>query len=216
MKKFISIIGIMLWAGFLHAQVGINTNSPAGVLDISSGDNGILIPRVSLISTIQESPVNNPKGGSLEDSTLVYNTASINDVEPGYYFWQDNRWISMAEPVGVPLVYKLAVITLPNETNENVDFELNGSNDDATLFRILQDEDGAEIGGISGGTHGRQIYIFNGESEDLLILSEDHSSSASANKFSLNGDVVLSLGGSIMLYYDGLYSNRWILVRSDN
>lgn len=91
MKKallFICIINFYI----TQAQVGIGTTVPSGALDISSTTNGVLIPRVALTAKNAAAPVVNPQGGALENSTLVYNTAtagvSPNDVVPGFYYWE--------------------------------------------------------------------------------------------------------------------------------
>lgn len=78
-------------------SVGIGTTIPRGVLDVTSSVNGVLIPRVSLTSTLVQAPIANPQGGPLEVSTLVYNTATLgtspNNVYPGFYYWNGTKWI---------------------------------------------------------------------------------------------------------------------------
>lgn len=66
-------------------NIGINStgatpDNSAG-LDISFSNKGILIPRVALIATNKGEPINSPA-----TSLLVYNTATVNDVTPGYYY----------------------------------------------------------------------------------------------------------------------------------
>lgn len=85
---------------FTHAQVGIGTLFPenAAQLDITSVNKGLLIPRLSLIRTTSQSPITGP----ITTSLLVYNTAALNDVSPGFYYWQTNKWvkiISESDPV---------------------------------------------------------------------------------------------------------------------
>lgn len=72
------------------AQVGINTISPDtdAILDVVSTDKGALLPRVPLSETTNSSPLANHVSGM-----LVYNTASNNDVFPGYYYNNGSRWI---------------------------------------------------------------------------------------------------------------------------
>jgi hypothetical protein len=61
------------------------------VVDISSNNNGFLIPRVQLTATNLAAPVANSA-----TSLLVYNTAtagtSPNNVKPGFYYWDSIRW----------------------------------------------------------------------------------------------------------------------------
>lgn len=78
-----------------YAQVGIGTTTPAATLDVTSTNDGLLIPRVALTSTISALPLTAPN-----DSELVYNTATVgggNGVSPGYYYWNTatTRWIRL-------------------------------------------------------------------------------------------------------------------------
>lgn len=80
-----------------YAQnVGINSsgNAPdaSSALDISFSDKGLLIPRVALTSTSSTSPIT----GSPANSLLVYNTATANDVTPGYYYWNSTLWTKLS------------------------------------------------------------------------------------------------------------------------
>lgn len=197
----------------IQAQVGINTTTPKAILDIDSSSEGILIPRVALVQTKLERPVENPNGEVLENSTMVYNTATINDVRPGFYYWENDRWIRLNSE---PQFMQFTTINLPvpRGVNDDVDFEITGTNYIYTVFRVLHG--GADLSGIKDGIHGRVVYLYNGSDVDLKLLSENNSNSADINKFSLSGDVILKPGNAITIFYDGLYSNRWIVARSDN
>jgi|GEM_PF-4714548 len=65
----------------VRAQVGIGTATPNAALDVVSTDSGVLVPRVALTSTSTIAPIT---AGTV--SELVYNTATINDVTPGFYY----------------------------------------------------------------------------------------------------------------------------------
>ena len=56
-------------------------------LDISSNNTGLLIPRVALNATTIAAPITAPV-----TSLLVYNTASVADVVPGFYYWDGSVW----------------------------------------------------------------------------------------------------------------------------
>jgi hypothetical protein len=76
-----------------HAQVGIGTDTPntSAKLDVSASNKGFLPPRVALVSTAgNTSPIAFPATG-----LIVYNTASSNDVTPGYYYWSGAKWIAV-------------------------------------------------------------------------------------------------------------------------
>lgn len=70
---------------FVFAQVGIGTAAPdaSAILDIKSANAGLLIPRISLTSTSDNTTIVNPA-----TSLLVYNTSSVSDVTPGFYYWE--------------------------------------------------------------------------------------------------------------------------------
>lgn len=65
----------------IGVTVGINNTVPAGALDITSSNNGLLIPRIALTSTLTVAPVITGT-----TSELVYNTVSTGDVTPGFYY----------------------------------------------------------------------------------------------------------------------------------
>lgn len=113
---------------FVYAQVGIGTTSPdaSSMLDIKSANAGLLIPRVSLTSTMDITTIVNPA-----TSLLVYNTSSVSDVTPGFYYWE-TVWKSFKG--STPSVSS----TSWNLTGNNItstDF-LGSTNYQALLFRV--------------------------------------------------------------------------------
>lgn len=72
-------------------SVGIGTTAftPAAscMLEIQSTTKGLLIPRVALSQTTVAAPVTAPA-----TSLIVFNTSTINDVTPGYYYWTGVYW----------------------------------------------------------------------------------------------------------------------------
>jgi len=102
-KRYIGLagLGLVLALGTqqVHAQQGFGTDKPAksAAVDIQSSKRGLLIPRVDLVSTVNgTTPINTP-----EQSLMVYNQATTtkgaNDVTPGYYYWDTNRWVRFAQ-----------------------------------------------------------------------------------------------------------------------
>ncbi|NTW31676.1 MAG: hypothetical protein HGB12_03470 [Bacteroidetes bacterium] len=80
-----------------YAQVGgVAINSTGGaadnstMLDVSSTNQGMRIPRVALESTTSASPIANPV-----NSLLVYDSVTAGDVTPGFYYWDGtaSKWI---------------------------------------------------------------------------------------------------------------------------
>ncbi|MCX7697186.1 MAG: hypothetical protein N2Z72_05765 [Bacteroidales bacterium] len=93
---------VILFISFLNAfiawgqNVGISDNpiipDPSAMLEIQASSKGLLIPRVSLTQTSSPSPITAPA-----ISLLVYNTATVNDVTPGYYYWDGIKWIRVMD-----------------------------------------------------------------------------------------------------------------------
>ncbi len=80
----------------MQAQVGIGTTKPEGALHLKSASQGLVIPRIALVSRDVETPVINPNGASLVEGTVVYNTSKTklgaNDLYPGIYAWDGSEW----------------------------------------------------------------------------------------------------------------------------
>lgn len=91
-KKYLkALIILILSANSLLAQVGIGTTTPdaSASLDITSTNSGLLIPRISLTATTDTTTIN----GTEAESLLIYNTNTVNDVTPGFYYWNGSRWV---------------------------------------------------------------------------------------------------------------------------
>jgi len=75
-------------------NISINTTGAAGdassILDVSSTNKGMLIPRVSLISNTDVATITAPA-----TSLLVYNTnaSMTNGNGLGYYYWDGAKWV---------------------------------------------------------------------------------------------------------------------------
>ena len=71
------------------SQVGIGTTTPNAALEVSSTNEGLLVPRIALVNTTTATV------GTPTTSELVYNTATVNDVIPGFYYWNGSTWIRL-------------------------------------------------------------------------------------------------------------------------
>lgn len=128
-------------------NVGINTTGVAAdassILDISSSDKGVLIPRVDIVDLNTTAPVVAPI-----NSLLVYNT-NITSGE-GFYFWNGTAWINLTDNSGNADEdwYEVGTLNDPDNINDNIftlgrvsigvntttnDFELSSGNDPSTL-----------------------------------------------------------------------------------
>ncbi|SDH68380.1 hypothetical protein [Myroides phaeus] len=98
-KSYIGYAGLALVLSLsaeqAHAQQGFGTDKPhkSAAVDITSPKRGLLIPRVGLVKTTNgESPINGPA-----QSLMVYNENTHEDVTPGYYYWDNDRWVRFAK-----------------------------------------------------------------------------------------------------------------------
>ncbi|MDC8004407.1 hypothetical protein POV27_10115 [Aureisphaera galaxeae] len=209
------LITLLLISYHAFSQVGIGTTDPQGILEVVSTTQGVVLPKVALTNTTVAAPVvnNSLSGPTLADGTLVYNTNTVNDVFPGYYYWITSRWVRL-DPKGKQFI----TLTLPAEQNHNADFQLLGVNNFIDIYRIDRAiATDAYISGIDGGAHGKSIQIYNlSATHELTLYSEGNAASSDPeNRFFLDQDVILKPGRGTILVYDGVVQ-RWIVFRGDN
>ena len=92
---------IILWACLtlpvvIAAQVKVGDNptiiNPNSVLEIESVNQGLLMPRLALTASTNPSPLSMHIVGM-----TIYNTASINDLTPGFYYNDGTKWVKLAQ-----------------------------------------------------------------------------------------------------------------------
>lgn len=98
--KLLTVTAMIVVSNIILSQnVGINetgnTADPSAGLDVDFNDKGLLIPRVALNQTTDAAPVTAPV-----NSLLVFNTANVNDVTQGYYYWYNGEWVRIGEGSG--------------------------------------------------------------------------------------------------------------------
>lgn len=157
-----------------YAQVGIGTTSPKGALDITSTNDGLLIPRISLSAT-NIATVNTPT-----TSELVYNTntsaAGPNQVTPGFYYWNGSLWVRLA-----------------NSTSN--DWALTGNSGTTAGTNFIGTTDAQDLRFKTNGTNRMNISNTNGQ------IQSYYSGAAATPAFSWNGDANTGMfqGGSDVL-----------------
>ncbi len=90
-------------------SVGIGTNTPNinALLEMNATNKGLLLPRVALKATSNASPLTAHVVGM-----VVYNTATIADVSPGFYTNDGTKWNKMIVSTGfVPEVVASASLS---------------------------------------------------------------------------------------------------------
>ncbi|MCC9074498.1 hypothetical protein LNQ49_23180, partial [Flavobacterium sp. F-65] len=106
MKKNILLFLFAIIGYASHAQTGIGTLNPhaSSALDISLANKGVLLSRVALKGTTDTSTIPSPA-----NSLLVYNTATINDITQGYYYWStmSSRWIRVIDTASIVPAWNL-------------------------------------------------------------------------------------------------------------
>jgi trimeric autotransporter adhesin len=92
LKIVFSLVCIWFSIEVVQGQVGIGTLVPEGALDITSNNDGLLIPRVALVNTTTVTVLTGTA------SELVYNTATSGDVTPGFYYLSTatGPWVRLA------------------------------------------------------------------------------------------------------------------------
>jgi hypothetical protein len=102
-KFYLHCIAFLFFTSFISGQTvqKIGTNSmtinPNAVLELESISKGLLLPRVPLTSTSSISPMS----GTLVAGMTVYNTATTNDVTPGFYYYNGSLWVRIADSASI-------------------------------------------------------------------------------------------------------------------
>ncbi|TAL61993.1 MAG: hypothetical protein EPN85_03540, partial [Bacteroidetes bacterium] len=198
---------------FVTAQnIGINTTGNAAnasaLLDVDAGpgnNKGMLIPRVALTITTNNAPI----GAGVVTSLLVYNTATINDVTPGYYYWDGTKWVRFNTGGGS------GWLLLGNTgTVDGTDFL--GTADDKPLnFRVFNQKAGRietdnALGNVFLGYRAGNASAVNG-------LNTAIGSTALQNNTSGTGNVAIGLqslvfnttgGQNVAVGWNALFSNQ--------
>src|SRR5690554_7636858 len=136
MKKRILSVALLVSAWGGYSQVGIGTLTPdkSSQLDVTANNKEILIPRVNLTSTTDTTTITNGNVNSL----LVFNTATQNDITPGYYYWYIDKWKRMVndDEVGGNVYYD-------GDTFTYVD--ANGETQIVNVKKLVQDNESQTV-----------------------------------------------------------------------
>ncbi len=118
--KFIIVIVFIGSVFFSFAQnIGINATgvipSNSAMLDVSSTDKGLLIPRVDIIDLSTALPISAPAV-----SLLVYNTNATSGI--GYYYWNGTSWTKLIDASSNVDNdwYEVGTSNAPNDINDNI------------------------------------------------------------------------------------------------
>ncbi|MCT4581853.1 MAG: hypothetical protein N4A35_10580 [Flavobacteriales bacterium] len=168
---FSSLFPVMLATTAFSQGVGINLNGAApnnsSILDISSTSQGVLVPRVALTSTTDATTITN--GNVL--SLLVFNTATIADVTPGYYYWNGTTWQTLGGDADADPSNEIQDLQL---SGNNLTITNNGTPTTIDLSSYLDNTDTQDIDSVSLNGTNLTVYIQNGAAAtvDLSTLSD--------------------------------------------
>ncbi|NQX81465.1 MAG: hypothetical protein HRT66_05665, partial [Flavobacteriaceae bacterium] len=89
MKKIIFLL-VVLAFNIIHSQIGIGTKNPDenSILEISSSDKGVILPRLYLKSISESHPLKKHISGM-----IVYNISNSDELSVGYYYNDGSKWI---------------------------------------------------------------------------------------------------------------------------
>jgi len=156
-KGFLTVlitVKCLLLSSNIFSQSGVSINTTgvsadaSAILDVSSVDLGVLIPRISLTSTTSSSPIINPA-----TSLLVYNTATVGDVTPGFYYWDGTQWVRLATgSTGVTGPTGADGATGPTGNDGGFTYKIGQEKDGGIIFYLYIGDDGLEHGLIVSKT----------------------------------------------------------------
>jgi len=197
MKNLLYIFAITPF--FLFSQVGINTTTPQETLHVEGTlcvtDTSTKMPTRIAGMDVNGTVANITVGANLQ---LTGNVLSANAVS-----------------ASSPTIYLVTTVNIPTgppgEKMDNLDMDIAGANVDKVVFRLTGRTNNYKITGISGGTDGRHIVIYNVESVNLTLVAESVDSDPENRLETLANNVATSGKGTAEFVYDGA-SQRWILI----
>jgi hypothetical protein len=97
MKKIlVTVAAIIISIAVAKAQVKIGDNPTTinanSILEMETANKGMLLPRIALTGTTVFAPLTAHIAGM-----SVYNTATVADVTPGYYYNDGTKWVRIAD-----------------------------------------------------------------------------------------------------------------------
>lgn len=180
----------------LYGQVGIGTTNPNSnaLLDVDATNTpgGILLPRVALTSTTSPAPLTADVAGM-----IIYNTATINDVTPGYYFNDGTDWIQIAAATAAN------EWALTGNTGTTAATNFVGTTDTQALRFRTNNTEAFEISGgnvtnrgklraMTNGTATLPVYSFDGDSDLGLYRIGANQLGVSAGQVSINNNAPIA------------------------
>lgn len=149
MKQLSILFGSILYITTAYTQGGVgissNGNAPntSAMLDVQATNKGVLMPRIALTSTTDATSITNGNVVSM----LVYNTATIADIIPGYYYWNGTNWVTLGGSTGSD-AQNISGSSFNATTGDLVIGIQNGTSETIN-FNSLKDHDWYEVSGTT-------------------------------------------------------------------
>jgi hypothetical protein len=210
-----ALILLMNFRAVAQGGAAINTTGdPAdssAMLDVSSADKGVLIPRVALISTVD------PIAGNKQSGLLVWNTSTGGTYAiPGFYFWNGTNWQLLGQ--GDDLGNHTATQNLDMSSNNIVN--LNSPVDAGDAVNALTVQKSNLIFGAAAGTNNYIVSLspaVTGYSVGMVINFMVTSANTAAVTLDVNGLGQKSVlkHGNIALVANDIKANQVVSVIFD-
>ena len=154
-----------------QVAIGSTTPNPSSQLDVIAPDKGLLFPRVALTSSLDTTTITNGNVFAL----TVFNTATIADITPGYYYWDGARWQRLLNAEDVTVV-GTGTVSSPNNS-----VILGGTPTNALLEDVELDINIENGGGLvqNGTTGGLEVNVSD--------LTGDGSITTTSNAVTIGG-----------------------------
>jgi len=198
MKNLIYVFSLLPL--FLFSQVGINTTTPLETLHV---EGTLCVTNTSTKTPLKISGLDTK--GTLTDVLLGANLQLTGNVLSA------NTSTSTSSPTR----YLSATVNLPTgspgDEFDDLDISLSILNANKVLIRLEGRSFNYKITGISGGTDGRHLILFNVEAVNMNLNNKDTSSLAQNRIITLANNLLTSGQGTAELVYDGVLQ-RWVLI----
>ena len=102
---------------------GGNLPNPNAILELESNNKGLLFPRVALTATTSPAPLT-----AFVNGMVVFDTATVNDVHPGFYYSDGTKWIRLSSATSTTGGWSLS-----GNSGTNPDSDFIGTNDNKPL-----------------------------------------------------------------------------------
>lgn len=143
-SKKMLVFTALLFSGFhtlrIQAQgLSVNTSGASAhasaMLDVSSSNKGILIPRIALTGVNDNATIPGPATG-----LLIYNLTLAGELTPGYYYWNGTSWTRLLNG---------AAWSLTGNSGTNATTNFIGTTDNVPLNFRVNNQSAGMIDGVS-------------------------------------------------------------------